>query len=159
VPPKAGRSRASNLDAVSSQPSPPPPAPSPRAPRPGPSGRRPWSLIASAVLVGAEAVALIVLGGFVLLAGVVGQPASWVYVAGITGMAAAAGTALLFVARGLLAARRWSRSPAVLTQLLVLAVAYEPLRAVPAVRWTLIALAVTTVGLLFAPRTHAALID
>jgi len=74
-------------------------------------------------------------------------------------MAAAAGVALLFVVRGLLAARRWSRSPALLTQLLVIAVAYEPLRAVPAVRWPVLTLAVTTIALLFAPPTNRSLLD
>jgi hypothetical protein len=109
--------------------------------------------------VGVEAVWLIVLGGYTVLAGIVGEPASWVYVAWIAGMATAAGVALLFVARGLFAARRWSRSPALLTQLLAIAVAYEPLRAVPVVRWLVIAGALTTIGLLFARPTQGALPD
>jgi len=160
-------SRAGNLIAVSSPSTPPSPAPPPgrqpsgqpvRDTRPRPR-RRPWSLVGSAVLVGAEAVGLVALGGYAVLAGVFGEPASWIYVAWIAGMAAAAGVALLFVVRGLLAARRWSRSPALLTQLLVIAVAYEPLRAVPAVRWPVLTLAVTTIALLFAPPTNRSLLD
>jgi hypothetical protein len=118
---------------------------------------RPVSLLVAAVLVGLEAVVLLALGGTVLVAGLVGTPASWVYVGWITGTALAAGVALLFVARGLLAARRWSRAPALLTQLLVIAVAYEPLQALPALRWPILALAVVTIVALFVPSTNAAL--
>ena len=91
--------------------------------------------------------------------GVVGEPASWVYVVWIAAMALGTGVALLFVGRGLLAARRWSRSPAVLTQLLAIAVAYEPLRALPAVRWPVLAVAGVTIVLLFVRPTNAALRD
>jgi hypothetical protein len=107
--------------------------------------------------VAAEAVGLLLLGGYVALAGLVGEPTSGVYVAWIAGFALLSGGSLLLVARGLHAARRWSRAPALLTQLLVIAVAYEPLQAVPAVRWPVLVTAVATVVVLFLPPSNAAL--
>jgi hypothetical protein len=140
--------------------SPPTPAAAPQPPSGEPSRparARPWSIVGAAALVGLEAVVLLSLGGYVVVEGIVGDPASWVYVVWIAGLAIGAGVALSGVARGLLAARRWSRSPAVLTQLLAIAVAYEPLRAVPAVRWAVLAVAGATLVLLFVRPSNQAL--
>lgn len=102
---------------------------------------------------------LVVLGVYVVVEGFVGEPASPVYVAWIAGMALFAGAALLFVTRGLLSAKRWSRSPAVLTQLLVFAVAFEPLRELPLLRVSLMAVAAAALVLLFVRPTGVALRD
>jgi hypothetical protein len=100
--------------------------------------------------VGLEAVALLLLGGWIVVAGFVGKPASWVYVGWMAALALATGVALLLVARGVAAGRPWSRAPAVLTQMLVIVVLYEPLQAVPAVRWLVLGLAALILVLLVA---------
>ncbi len=76
----------------------------------------------AAVLVAAEGGALVVLGAGYGVAGAVGDPfdrAATLLEAGLTVLA---GAVLLLVARGLQGVRGWSRSPAVVLQLLALPV-------------------------------------
>jgi hypothetical protein len=76
------------------------------------------------------------------------------------GLAALAGTGLLLVARGLARGRRWARSPALLTQLLIAPVAVGLVQGgrwyvgVPLLLW-----AVGVAVLLFTPAVGAALED
>jgi hypothetical protein len=60
---------------------------------------------------------------FYLIELVVGEPRSVPGAVGILLLAGAAGFGLLLVARGLLAGRRWGRSPALVTQLMIIPVA------------------------------------
>ena len=75
-------------------------------------------------------------------------------------LALTAAVALGLVARGLLAGRRWARAPALVTNLILLPVAYGLLQAhvwyagIPLLLWALAVLV-----LLFAPSTSAALDD
>jgi hypothetical protein len=75
----------------------------------------------------------------------------------VAAMALLAGGALLFVARGLMRARRWARTPAVLTQVFALVVAWEPLQDAPEWRYPTLAVAVTAGVLLAIRRTGDAL--
>ena len=105
---------------------------------PATPGRAPTSVRAVAALVAVEGL-LLLLGGVVEVAGAaLGDPTdpAGTIVLGI--LALAAGVALGLVARGLLRGRRWARSPALLTQLIVVPVAWEavgprPLLALPLV--------------------------
>src|SRR5919108_1279855 len=67
------RSRASNLRVVPSSPSPEFAAQPPPENRPQRGTPRPRALLAAAVLVVVEAIALLVLGGYVVLAGILGR--------------------------------------------------------------------------------------
>ncbi|MER7789443.1 hypothetical protein [Streptomyces sp. NPDC097640] len=89
-----------------------------------PSGPRPTRLTAAAVLAAAEAVVLVGLGVYVLIMGVTGDPDSpqQAEMLGVTVLALA--LLPLAAARGLWLRRRWSRGPAMITQLMALPVAW-----------------------------------
>ncbi|ACY99225.1 hypothetical protein Tcur_3692 [Thermomonospora curvata DSM 43183] len=92
------------------------------------SGRRPFTVTAAAALEGAEGVAALGFGAFVAWETLVGEPMDVVTAWAVTGMALLGGCCMLAVARGLLAAERWSRSPLVLTQLFALPVSWSLLQ-------------------------------
>lgn len=92
-------------------------------------GPRPGRLTAAAALAGLEGLALVVGGAYMLVAGLAGHPDN-------PEQAATGGVTLivlallpLFAARGLLARKRWSRGPAIITQIMALPVAYTLLQA------------------------------
>lgn len=89
-----------------------------------PSGPRPTRLTAAAVLATAEAAVLVGLGVYVLIMGVTGDPDSpqQAEMLGVTVLALA--LLPLAAARGLWLRRRWSRGPAMITQLMALPVAW-----------------------------------
>ncbi|MES4904767.1 MULTISPECIES: hypothetical protein [unclassified Streptomyces] len=89
-----------------------------------PSGPRPTRITAAAVLAAAEAVVLVGLGVYVLIMGLTGDPDSpqQAEMLGVTVLALAA--LPLAAARGLWRRRRWSRGPAMITQLMALPVAW-----------------------------------
>lgn len=111
-------------------------------------------------LVLAECIALVVAAGWEAVASVTGVPddpaTAWVAVA--LGMLAAAG--LLLVARGLARRRRWARSPALVTQLLLLPVGVSLLQSGRlALGGALLTVALAGVVLLLSPPAQRLLDD
>ncbi len=89
-----------------------------------PGGPRPRRLTAAAVLTGLEGVAIAVAGLYLMGYGLLGHPAS-LQEAELGGLTVLVLAALpLAAVHGLLHARRWSRGPAVITQLIALPVGY-----------------------------------
>jgi hypothetical protein len=86
------------------------------------SGRRPLTIVVAAALLAVEA--LIALGYAVLEIGQVRVSRVAVGL-GVTILMACFGLLLLVVARGVLLGRRWSRAPAVATQLILLPIAWS----------------------------------
>ncbi len=89
-----------------------------------PAGPRPTRLTAAAVLAAVEAAVLVGMGVYVLIMGLTGDPDSprQAEMLGVTVLALAA--LPLAAARGLWLRRRWSRGPAMITQLMALPVAW-----------------------------------
>ncbi|HET9778982.1 MAG TPA: hypothetical protein VFP81_06830 [Propionibacteriaceae bacterium] len=87
-----------------------------------PSGRRPFTIVMAAAVLALEAV--IALGYAVLEIGQVRMTRAAVGV-GVTILMAAFGLLLLVVARGVFLGKRWSRGPAVATQLILLPIAWS----------------------------------
>ncbi|TNY38471.1 hypothetical protein [Thermomonospora catenispora] len=92
------------------------------------SERRPLTVTAAAALEAAEGVTALGFGAFVAWETVVGEPLDPATAWAVTGMALLGGFCMLAVARGLLKAERWSRAPAVLTQLFALPVGWSLLQ-------------------------------
>ena len=113
-----------------------------------------------AALVGLQALGLAAVAVFYLVELLVATEDDVVRALVTIGLALAAAVGLALVARGLLHGRRWARSPALVTNLLVVPVAIGLLQGgvwyagVPLLLWALAVL-----GLLFAPATAAALED
>lgn len=118
------------------------------------------ALAVLAALVALQGVALLGFAAFSALALVRSQASEPRGATSVLGLSAAAGGALLLVARGLRRSRRWSRSPAVLTQLILLPVALSLVRSE---RWyvgaPLLGWAAATLVLLFAPDAGGRLRD
>lgn len=74
-------------------------------------------------------------------------------------LAMGGGAGLLGVARGLLGARGWSRSPALVWQLIMIPVGFSTADDLPAVAYPLLLSAVVILGGLFAPSSGARLTD
>ncbi|GAA0470874.1 hypothetical protein ACFQ2B_37750 [Streptomyces stramineus] len=89
-----------------------------------PSGPRPSRLTAAAALTALEGVALALGGVYLLVMGLLGKPDSpqQAEMGGLTVLALAA--LPLVAARGLWLRRRWSRGPAMITQIMAMPVAY-----------------------------------
>lgn len=84
---------------------------------------RPFTLTAAAVIEAVEGTAALGFGLFFGWKTVTGSPVDPASGIGVTVLAILGGAGMLAVARGLLSRSRWSRSPAVLTQLFALPVA------------------------------------
>ncbi|WP_255952245.1 hypothetical protein [Streptomyces odontomachi] len=121
---------------------------------------RPGRLTLAAALAGLEGLALVAGGGYLLVMTVAGNPDDnqQAVTAGVTLLVLAA--LPLLAARGLLLRRRWSRGPAVITQILALPVAWNLLQAdsllIPG-GIVLAVVAVTALVLLVNPATTEAL--
>ncbi|GAA2927248.1 hypothetical protein GCM10020221_24020 [Streptomyces thioluteus] len=91
---------------------------------PEPAGERPARLTAAAVLTGLEGAALAAGGVYMLVMGLLGKPDSpqQAELGGLTVLALA--LLPLLAARGLWQRRRWSRGPALITQLMAFPVAW-----------------------------------
>lgn len=118
---------------------------------------RPLTLRVAAGLVTAEAAALLTLGLVTAVLAFAGDPDELGWALFLAAMALLSGGLLFAVARGLGRTRRWARAPAVLAQLFVLVVAYEPLQRLPVVRILLIAVALIALFALLAPTTDKGL--
>ncbi|GHC60805.1 hypothetical protein [Streptomyces cinnamoneus] len=96
----------------------------PQSAAPEPAGPRPARLTAAAALVAAEGLALALSGIYLLVMGLLGRPDSpqQAEMGGLTVLALAA--LPLAAARGLWLRRRWSRGPAMITQIMALPVAW-----------------------------------
>ncbi len=120
------------------------------------SPRRPASLFAAAVLVCLQGLVIVAFGGYLAVEGVVGDPSSVVNAEIAGALALLAGAGLLAVARGIGRGRRWSRSPAALTQVLSLPVGWGLVQGGrPEIGLPVIAVAVATLVLLFLPASNA----
>jgi hypothetical protein len=121
------------------------------------SRRRPFTLIISAAVEAAEGLAGLVFGLFVGWETIAGKPVDLASAIGVAVLALLGGLGMLAVARGLLRLERWSRSPAVVTQLFALFIAWnmiqseQPGYGVPLVVAAVLAL----IGLLSGPTTTA----
>lgn len=119
---------------------------------PSPS-RRPPTIVVAAVLLAAEA--LIALAYAALEIGQIHQSRAVVGV-GVTILMALFGLVLLLVARGVFLGRRWSRGPAVVTQLILLPLAWSFVGG--STTWVTVLLAVMAIAVLvglFHPRSTA----
>ncbi|MFD9208094.1 hypothetical protein ACFVZM_17680 [Streptomyces sioyaensis] len=89
-----------------------------------PAGARPARLTAAAALTAVEGLALAALGAYMLIMGLAGAPdsAQQAEMGGLTVLALA--VLPLVAARGLWLRRRWSRGPALITQIVALPVAW-----------------------------------
>jgi len=119
-------------------------------------GRRPSTILVAAVLLALEA--LIALVYAVLEVGQVQQSRAVVGV-GVTMLMALFGLVLLLVARGVFLGRRWSRGPAVATQLILLPLAWSFVGG--STTWVAVVLAVMAIGVLVGllhPRSTAVFI-
>ncbi|MET8812196.1 hypothetical protein ABZW47_09355 [Streptomyces sp. NPDC004549] len=121
---------------------------------------RPRRLTWAAALAAVEGAGLVIAAGWILVLGLTGAPDDRQQA--VTGGVTLAVLALLplLAARGLFLMRRWSRGPAVITQILALPVAYNLLKAdsvaIP-VGIALAAVAVASLVLLVNPATAQAL--
>lgn len=118
-----------------------------------PLGRRPFTIVMAAALLALEA--LIGLGYAAIEVGQVRMSRAAVGV-GVAILMAGFGLLLLVVARGVFRGRRWSRGPAVATQLILLPIAWSFRGGVTT--WVSVALAVLAIGVLIGvlhPRSTA----
>ncbi|MCQ8768966.1 hypothetical protein [Streptomyces telluris] len=127
---------------------------------PAPTGPRPARLTAAAVLTGLEGVALAAAGIYMLAMGLLGKPDSpqQAETGGLTVLALA--VLPLVAARGLWLRRRWSRGPAMITQIMALPVAwtlYVAGGAMVAAAVALVLVALGTLALLVNPTATEAL--
>ena len=101
----------------------------PQIPAPDTTGPRPRRVTYAAALAGLEGLTLVVGGVWMLVVGIAGEAADRQQA--VTGAITLIVLALLplLAARGLLGLRRWSRGPAVITQIMALPVAYNLLQA------------------------------
>jgi uncharacterized membrane protein (DUF2068 family) len=104
---------------------------------------RPVPLLLAAVLLGLEALTALVFGGIALTQIQISRAEVG---AGVAIWMLGYGVLLLAIARGVLLGRRWSRAPAVATQLILLPIAFS-FRA-PPTTWVAAAIAVVAVGTL-----------
>jgi hypothetical protein len=84
---------------------------------------RPISVTIAAAVESLEGIAIIGAGGYVAWETIVGQPRDLPSAIALAVIAIITGVLIVLVGRGLLQARRWSRAPAVITQMFVLIVA------------------------------------
>jgi hypothetical protein len=106
-------------------------------------GRRPWTIVVAAVLLALEG--LVGFGYAAISVGQIRMSRAAVGV-GVTILMAAFGGLLLLLARGVFLGRRWSRGPAVATQLILLPIAWSFRGGVTT--WVSVALAVLAIAVL-----------
>ncbi|MEO5874536.1 MAG: hypothetical protein ABIS86_14140 [Streptosporangiaceae bacterium] len=115
-------------------------------------------LIAAAVLVALEGAAALGFGLFVGWETVAGDPQDRASAIGVTLLALVGGGVLVSVARGLLQARSWTRSPGVLAQLFSVPVAVSLIQSgQPWIGYPLIVTAVVALLILLSKPTATAL--
>ncbi|MFI6507533.1 hypothetical protein ACIBCT_08005 [Streptosporangium sp. NPDC050855] len=119
---------------------------------------RPMPLTVAAAVTGLEGVTAVILGGYAGVETVAGRPADVMSSVGVAVFGVIVGAALLWVARGMLQAERWARSPGVLTQIFAIPVAVTLIQSGQgATGFPLIALALIGLVALLSPPTTRAL--
>jgi len=109
----------------------------------GAPGSRPATLVVAGVLIGVEALAAIAFGAVALTQITVTRAGLG---GGVAILMLTYGLLLVFVARGVLRGRRWSRGPAAATQLILLPIAWS-FRGSPTT-WVAVLIAVTAVAII-----------
>jgi hypothetical protein len=121
---------------------------------------RPITLSAAAAVEALEGLAVVGAGAYLALATIAGQSRDVPSAVALAVVTIITGVLMIMVGRGLLGRRRWSRSPAVVTQLFLLVIAVPMARdGQYALGVPLVAAAVAGLGLLLAPPTARALLD
>ncbi|GLW26893.1 hypothetical protein Mame01_69350 [Microbispora amethystogenes] len=121
------------------------------------SAGRPATLTVAAAVLAAEGLLAVVMGGYVGVEALIGKPTDLVTGLAVAGFGVLGGAALIWVAWGLWQVLRWSRGPAVVTQIFALPVAITLIQSaqygfgVPLV----VAAVVALVALLAPASTHA----
>jgi hypothetical protein len=119
---------------------------------------RPFTLIGGAAVETLEALAALGFGLSVVVEMIAGRTHDPATGFGVVTMTVLAGAGMLAVARGLLLARQWGRSPAVLTQLFALFIAYNLIQSgQPLYGWPLGAGAAAALVMVLSPPTTKAL--
>lgn len=90
---------------------------------------RPATVAVAAVVLAAEGLFALALGGYVAVETVIGKPTDTVTSLAVAGFGVLAGAGLLWVAWGMWQVLRWSRGPAVVTQIFALPVAVSLIQA------------------------------
>ena len=135
-------------------------AENPTESRESPASRPPATLLAAATLAVVEAVAALVAGGWLVLEALAERPRGLGIAVGSGVFVLAAGLVLGLLAWGLYQRRRWSRSPVVVLQLLMLPIGYELLeRPTTWVGVGMLVSAVATLLLVLAPASTAVFRD
>lgn len=119
--------------------------------------RNPRPLVVAALVQGLQAAALLCLGAYNCVAGITGHPDDILDAELVGGLLLLGGAALLVVARGLLGAKGWARSPALVWQLIMIPVGFSIADDVPAAGYALLATVGLIVGGMFAPSAGVAL--
>ncbi|GAT67714.1 hypothetical protein HS048_33025 [Planomonospora sp. ID91781] len=117
---------------------------------------RPPTLTVAAAVLALEGLTALLLGGYVAVETVVGNPSDAMSSAFVAGFGLLVGAILLRVAWGLLRAEKWTRSPGVLTQIFMVPVVVTLFQSDRAPLGGLLAAAVVTalVALLSPPTTR-----
>ncbi len=136
----------------------------PGAPEPAEGGglardlhRNPRPLVVAAAAQGLQALALVCLGAYTCLTGITGGADDLLDAELVGGLALLGGAALFAVARALLGARGWARSPALVWQLIMIPVGLSTVDDVPVAGVALLTSVVVIVGGMFAPSAGEAL--
>ncbi|HUR73896.1 MAG TPA: hypothetical protein VMZ00_06445 [Sporichthya sp.] len=116
---------------------------------------RPLGVAASAQAL--QALLLLGLGAATLVVGLTDESEDLLNALLVGGLALAGGLGLLAVARALLGAQGWARSPALVSQLIAIPVAFTTLDDLPGVAYPLLVSAAVVLAGLFAPTSNAAL--
>jgi hypothetical protein len=112
------------------------------------------TLTAAAAILGLEGVTALLLGGYVGVETVIGEPDDLVSSIFVAGFGILVGAALLRVAWGMIQVDRWTRSPGVLTQIFALPVGITLIQSdQQAIGIPLIAIAVIGLVALLSPPT------
>ncbi|WP_311932463.1 hypothetical protein [Microbispora sp. H11081] len=121
------------------------------------SAGRPGTLTVAAAVLAAEGLLALALGGYVAVETVIGEPTDLITSIAVAGFGVVGGVALLWVAWGLWLVLRWSRGPAVVTQIFALPVAISLIQSAQyAYGVPLVAAAVVALVMLLTPAsTHA----
>ncbi|MEV8635934.1 hypothetical protein AB0395_30180 [Streptosporangium sp. NPDC051023] len=122
------------------------------------SNHRPLTLAVAAAVMALEGVTTLLLGGYVGVETVIGQPSDVVSSIFVAGFGILLGAALLWVALGMLRTERWARSPGVLAQIFAVVVGVTLIQSdQQAIGIPLIAAAVIGLVALLSPPTTQAL--
>ena len=121
--------------------------------------RHPRPLVIAATAQALQAVLLVGLGAATLIVGIVDDSDDLLNALLVGVLALAGGVGLLAVARGLLGAQGWARSPALVWQLIMIPVGFTTLDDLPGVAYPLLVSAAVVLAGLFAPTSNAVLED